>query len=196
MNKRISTQLTPRYHSLRQFRKEWTICLNYPEFSLGIEVRLIPSCDWSKFWGWIRVEADSILRLTRIPAAGYKLRLNRVLTAGYKLRLTPSCAWLEFWRLDRSCSWFHPAANSSSSGWMRVTADSILRLARTPSPGYDIRLIPFCGWLELQRLDTSYSWLHPTTDSSSTGWIRLKADSILQLTRVHRLHLTCGWLIL
>ena len=45
-----------------------------------------------------------------------------------------------------------------------------------------------CSWLEFRWLDTSYSWLHPTADSSSGGWIWLKANSILWLT------MSCGWL--
>ena len=67
-----------------------------------------------------------------------------------------------------------------------------------------------CDWLEFQWLNTSYSWLHPTTDSSSNvcydlrlipscGWlcvaadsssggsIRITVDSVLQLTT------SCGW---
>ena len=87
-----------------------------------------------------------------------------------------------------SSSWFYPAADSSSDGWIRVTAESILRLTRAPAPGSDLRLIPSCGWLEFRWMDTSYSWLHHTDDSTSSGWIRLKADSIQRLTK------TCGWL--
>ena len=33
----------------------------------------------------------------------------------------------------------------------------------------------------------SYSWLHPTANSSSSSWIRLKADSILQIS------MCCSW---
>ena len=47
-----------------------------------------------------------------------------------------------------------------------------------------MRLTLSHGWLEFQRPDTSYSWLHPTADLSSGGCIRHKADSILRLTRV------------
>ena len=50
--------------------------------------------------------------------------------------------------------------------------------------GYELRLTLSHGWLEFQRPDTSYSWLHPTVDLSSGGCIRHKADSILRLTRV------------
>ena len=39
-------------------------------------------------------------------------------------------------------------------------------------------------WLQFWPLDTSYSWLHPTSDSSSGDWIRATADSILFLARV------------
>ena len=70
-----------------------------------------------------------------------------------------------------SCGWFHPPVDSSSGGWTRFAADSIL------------------------RLDTSSSWLHPTaasssgssirlTADSSCGWLRVVADSILWLTWV------------
>ena len=67
-----------------------------------------------------------------------------------------------------------------------------------------------CDWLEFQWLNTSYSWLHPTADSSSDvcydlrlipscGWlcvaadsssggsIRITVDFVLQLTT------SCGW---
>ena len=50
--------------------------------------------------------------------------------------------------------------------------------------GYELRLTLSHCWLEFQRPDTSYSWLHPTVDLSSGGCIRHKADSILRLTRV------------
>ena len=117
--------------------------------------------------------ADSILRLTRVPAAGYELWLSRVPVAGCKLQLIPSCGWLKFWRLDTSCGWLRPTADMSSGGWIRVaavlsssgrikvTADSILRLTRVPAAGDNLRLIPSCGWLEFGRLDTSCSWSHP-----------------------------------
>ena len=140
-------------------------------------------------------------------------------------QLILSCGWLEFQGQNASCSWFYPAANSSSDDWIRVTAESILRLTRAPAPGSELRLIPSCGWIEFRQMDTSYSWLHPTDDTTSSGWIRLKAvsiqqltktcgwlefqklhssyswfhpatDSMLPLTRVHRLDLTCNWFIL
>ena len=43
-------------------------------------------------------------------------------------------------------------------------------------------MTPSHGWIEFRLLDTSYSWPNSTSDSSSSGWIRLKADSILWLT--------------
>ena len=52
------------------------ICLDYPRFSAEIELRLVTAV------------ADSILWLTRFPAAGYELQLSRSLAAGYKLHLT------------------------------------------------------------------------------------------------------------
>ena len=116
--------------------------------------------------GWIRIAADFILRLTRVPAAGYELRLSRVPAAGYKLPLIPSYGLLGFRWLDKSCGWLRPTADSSSSGWIRVTADSILRLTRVPVAGYDLRLIPSCGWLEFRRFDTGCSWFYPMADSS------------------------------
>ena len=78
------------------------------------------------------VAADSIMRLTRVPAAGY------------------GCGCLEFRRLNTSYGWFHPTADSSSDSWIRLKADSI----------------------------------HPAADSSSDGLIRVAGDSILRLTRV------------
>ena len=80
------------------------------------------------------------------------------------------------------CTWF--INNSFNSSWLL----SLLR--RT-----------LChNWLEFWWLDTSYSGLHPTADSSSGGWIGLKADYILRLTRVpttwYELQpiLSCSWL--
>ena len=131
--------LSPRDRSLRQFRKIWTTCHDYPVFSSGIELRLATAA------------ADSVLRL------------------------------------DTSCScsspgdWIQVTTISSSCGWIQVTAESILRLTRFPAAWYGLRPTPYHGWLEFRQLDTSYSWLHPTADSSSGGWIRLKADSILRL---------------
>ena len=133
--------------------------------------------------GWIRAATNSILPPTRVPAAGYKLclswvpaagyklRLSRILATEYKLRLTPSYSWLELKRrLDATCSWFYPATNSSSSGWIRIAADSVPQMTRVPATGYDLRLIPSCSWL----------------------WVA--ADSILWLTRVRPLNSTYGWL--
>ena len=91
------------------------------------------------------------------------------------------------------------AAVSSLGGWIQVTADYIMRLTRVPVVGYELRLT-LSHWIEFRRPDTSYSWLHPTAGSSSDGWIRLKADSILQLTRVLaarcelQLIPSCSWL--
>ena len=122
-----------------------------------------------------------------------------------------SCGWPDFWRLDTSCGcfeawrldtsydrvqfqrldtsygWLQYSADSSSGGWIRVTADSILQLTQVSAAGYELRPTPSHGSFEFRKLDTSYSWQHPTSDSSSSGWIRLKADSILRLTT------SCGW---
>ena len=125
--------------SLRQPQKKWTFCLDYPGFSSGIElrlvtVRLILCCGWLEFWqldkssgwfypaadlsssGWIRVVDDSILQLTRVPAAGYKLRLIQSCDWLEFLRLDTSCGWLEFRQLNMSCGWFYPATCSNSGG--------------------------------------------------------------------------------
>ena len=144
---------------------------------------------------WIRVAADSILQLNRVPAAGWELRLSHVPANGYKLRLTPPYRWLWFRQLNTSCHWFHPPVDFSSGGWIRVTVDSVLRLTRVPSARYELQVTLSDGWLEFRRLDMSYSWLHPTTDlssgglirltvDSSCGWLRVVADSILRPTRV------------
>ena len=113
----------------------------------------------SSLGGWIQVTADYILRLTR------------VLAARHELWLTPSHSWLEFRWLDTSCGWLCPT-ELSSGGQIRVTADYTLRLARVPTVGYDLRLIPSCSWLEFWRLNASCSWFHPA------------AGYELQLTRV------------
>ena len=132
--------------------------------------------------------------------ASINLDFQWKLSCGFlHLRLILSCGWPDFQELNTSCGWFYAAAISSSSGWiqvaiesssvgwMQVTADSILWLPRVPAAGYGLRPTPSHGWLEFQRVDTRYSWLHPTADSSCSGWIRLKADSILRLTT------SCGW---
>ena len=64
----------------------------------------------------------------------------------------------------------------------------MLRLTRVLPTQYNLMLIPSDRWLDFLRLDTNYSWLHRTADSSSGAWMRIKADSILQLT------MSCGWL--
>ena len=102
--------LSPHDRSFRQFRKKWTTCFDYLRFSLGIELRLVTAV------------ADSILRLTGAPTAGYELRLSRVRAAGYKLRLILSWGWLKFKWLATSCSRFYVAADSSSAGWTRHAA--------------------------------------------------------------------------
>ena len=104
--------------------------------------------------GSIRVAADSILRLTRVPAAGYELWLSRVRAAVYKLRLIPSYGWLEFQRPDTSCGWRSPTADLSSGRWMRVTTDSILPLTRLWAAGYDLKLIP--SILRLTRVPVAW----------------------------------------
>ena len=134
--------------------------------------------------GWIRVAADSILRLTRVLAARYELRLSRLSTAGYRLRLIHCYGWLGFRRLNKSCDWFYSAAGSSSGGWIRVAADSVPQLTWVPAAGYKLQLTPSYGWLEFRRLDTTYRWFHPAADSSSGGSIRAATDFILRLTRV------------
>ena len=138
--------------------------------------------------GLITASADSILRLNRVPAAGYELRLIL------------SSDWIEFWLLDTSCGWSYPTDDSSSSGWIRVAVYSILRLTRVPAVGCKLRVIPSHGWLEFLQLDRSCGWFYHTTDLSSSGWIRVATDSILRLFRVSAagyelwVTLSCGWL--
>ena len=136
----------------------------------GYKLRLIPSYGWLGFrqlyksCGWfhptadsgsggcIRVAADYIPRLTRVPATDSVPRLTRVPAAGYELQLTRSRGWLKFQRLDASCGWFRPTTDSSSSGWIRLKADSILRLTWVPAAWYELQLILSCGWLEFYTL--------------------------------------------
>ena len=124
----------------------------------GYKLRLTSSSGYSSSGSWIPVAADSFLRLTLVPAAGYELQLIL------------SCGWLEFRRLDTSCSWLLPTVDSSSSDWVRVTADYILRLTRIPAARYDLELIHPAAdyelwlilswhWLEFRRLDSKCSWL-------------------------------------
>ena len=128
----------------------------------------------------------------QVAAAGYKMQLSRVPATGYKLRQTlDSWGWLEFQRLDTSCDWLRPTIDLSFDCLIRVTADSILQLTRVPAAGYNLRLIPSCGWLwvaadssssirvtadSILRLTTSWGWFYPAADSSSAGWTRLAAD--------------------
>ena len=124
--------------SLWQFRKKWTFCLDYPGFSSGIELRLAAAA------------TDSILRITRVSAVGYKLQLSQVRPAGYELRLIFSWCWLQFQRLDASCGWLRPKADLNSGSWIRVTADSILRMTWVPAAGYELQMTTSYGWLYFQ----------------------------------------------
>ena len=140
--------------------------------------RSLPQC-WKKwticlaysgFWLEIELQlvtaaADSILRLNRVPA-----RLDTSYSCLESWRLDTSYDWFEFWRLDTSCDWLHPTTDSSSSDWMRVTADSVPWPTWVTAAGYELQLIPFYA------------------DLSSSIWIWLKTDSILQLT------MSCGWI--
>ena len=134
----VCFSLRDRLH--QQFRKKWIICLDYPGFLSGMELRGL-----------------------------------------LQLRLIPSCGWIRVAVVSSPGGWIQVTTKSSFGGWIRVTAESMLRLTRVPAAGYGLRPTPYHGWLEFRQLDTSYSWLHPTADSSSGGWIRLKADSILRL---------------
>ena len=96
--------------------------------------------------GWMPVADDTILWLTRVPAAGYELQLSRLLAVK-----------------SSSSGWIQLTADSSSGGWIRVAADSILRMTRAPAPGSDLRLIPSWGWL----------WV--VADSSSGGCLQVTA---------------------
>ena len=118
----VSKEMNNSPRLLRIFIRNWTAVCN--------------RCGWfypaaePNSGSYIRVAADSILRLTWAPAAWYELRLSRVPAAG------------------TSCGWFYPTPNSSSGDWIRVTGDYILQLTRVPAAGYDLRLILSCGWLE------------------------------------------------
>ena len=72
--------------------------------------------------------------------------------------------------------------------WSKTRCNEVRRdvTAESIHGWLEFRPTPYHGWLEFQQVDTSYRWLHPTADSSSGGWIRLKADFILRLT-------SCGW---
>ena len=118
-------------------------------------------------------EMNNLARLSRIFIRNW---------AGLSLGITL------FQQLDTSYDWFYPMADLSSSGWIRVAADSILQLTQVSLAGYELLLTQSHNWLEFRRLETSYSWLHPTANSSSRSLVRLKADSILRLT------ISCGWL--
>ena len=81
--------------------------------------------------------ADSILRLTRVPATGYELRQ------------TPSHGWLEFQWLGASYSWLHPTADWSSGSWIRLKGDTILWLTGVLVARYELQLIPSYSWIRV-----------------------------------------------
>ena len=60
----------------------------------------------------------------------------------------------------------------------------MLRLTGVPVARHELRVTLSHGWLEFQRPDTSYGWLHATADLSPPGCIWHKADSISRLTWV------------
>ena len=141
-----------------------------------MELRLIVSCSW------IRVAAVSS------PGGWIQVRLSGVPATGYKLRLNPSYGWLEFRRLDTSCSWLYPMADSSSSDWVPVTADSIPRLTRVlaarhdlqlihPAADYELWLIRFCDWLEYFNISSKFKDLfckiHHFYGLFFTAWFQL-----------------------
>ena len=142
-----------------------------PRIFIGNWAAACYSCSW--FYpaadpisgDWIRVVADYILRPTRSPAASYNLRLSRVPA------VDSSYDWFELWQRDTKYVWFHPTTDSSSSGWKRVAADSILRLTRVPAARYNLQL----SWFIL-RLTTSCGWFYSAADSSSGDWARNVAD--------------------
>ena len=160
--------------SLQQFWKKWTVCLDYPEFLLRIELRLVTAA------------AASILRLTRFAGDEYELQLilscdqlefRRLDTSWSCLdprRLDASYNWFVFWLVNISYGWLHlqltrvpvagydasyrsfyPAAKSSSGGWIWVMADFIPWLTWVPAAGYKLQLTTFYGWLEFWRQDTT-----------------------------------------
>ena len=149
-------------------------------------MRLILSCSWLKFrrldascsWfypttdlsfdSWILVVADSILQLTRAPAAGYELRLYFIYLFYFILiwLFNSSHSWLEFQQLDRSCGWFHHMADSRSSSWIGVVADSTTRLTRISLAEHELPLIPSYSCFKFRQLGTSCGRLYPVADSS------------------------------
>ena len=141
--------------------KEMKSLPRFPRILIGNWAAACYSCGWfyptteSSSGGWIQVAVDSILRLTPVSAAEYEFRMIL------------SCGWLEYRWLDANCGWFYPAADSSFGCWIRVAADSILRLTRILMVGCKLRLILWHRWLEFQRLDTSCGWFHATAVSSS-----------------------------
>ena len=137
------------------------------------------------------LESKIMNNLPRLPG----IFIGQWMSCGLlQLRLILPCGWIRVAAVSRPGGWIQVTTESSSSGWIQVTADSILWLTRVSAARYGLRLTPSNGWLEFRQLDTSYSWLYPTADSSSGGWNWLKADSILRLTTKILLILFCGWL--
>ena len=93
-----------------------------------------------------------------------------------ELRLILSYGWLEFRRLNKICGWFHHMADSSSSGWIRVAADYILRLFQVLVARYELQLIPSCDWLRVVAV-LSCGWLNICRLDSTCGWHILNIPS-------------------
>ena len=113
---------------------------------------LHPTVDLSSC-GWIQVAGYSVLWLTWVS------------TAGYKLQLTPSYGWLEPLVLDTTLRWFHPATDSSYGSLIRVAADSILWLTWVPQAGLDLQLfytLCLCLLFSLFLKEQCSFWLFQT----------------------------------
>ena len=133
------------------------------------------SYEWVELWGldtsydWLRPTADSSSGDWIWVTADSILQLTRILAAGYRLQLAPSQGWLEFWRLDTGRSRLHPTADLSSGGWIRVRADYMLRLTLVPAAGYELWLIPTCSWLRI-ALDSNLRLTRVHWLDSTCGW--------------------------
>ena len=159
----------------------------------GYKLRLIPSyglidfqqqdksCSWLRPTNdlssdsWIRVTADPILRLTRVPAAGYDLRLipscglTRVLAARYELQLILSCGWLEFYTLI-----YQVNLRTYSAKYI------IFMVCFLPTDfsyhWFRLWLLLQESWRSLKKLEEAWRSFKTlaVTDSSCSGWFELR----------------------
>ena len=146
LDKKMCAPIISSWSFTSTISKEISTFLRLPRIFIGTWAVACYSC------GWFYPVAD------RFSRAEYELRpilshgqikfrrLETICGCLESRRLDSSYDWVKF-RRDASYGWLHPTTDFSSSGWIWVAADSILRLTLVLAAGYELRLIPFSGWL-------------------------------------------------